>query len=84
MFDRAFKELDSAEIAREEQHEHEIRVHDTGDYAVTWAVYYYIKDVKKVLGIRQLIRSYILDESIKSNMSLATPDLQTVDIVNRP
>jgi hypothetical protein len=82
MFDRAFEALDTAEVAREEQHEHEVRVYETGDYAVTWAVYYYIKDVKKVLAIRQLIRSYILEESIKSNISLATPDLQIVNLLS--
>lgn len=83
MFSRAFEALDNEEGAREEQHEHEVRVFDTGDYAVTWAVYYYIKDVKKLLSIRQLIRSYILQESLKSKISLATPDLQVVDL-NKP
>ena len=73
---RAFTAIDATEGAREEQYEPEIRVHDTGDYAVTWAVYYYIKDVRKLLSIRQLFRSYILTESIKSNISLATPSLQ--------
>jgi small-conductance mechanosensitive channel len=76
MIERAFAEIDSSETAREEQYEPEIRVHDTGDYAVTWAVYYYIKDVKKLLSIRQLFRAYILAESKRSNISLATPSLQ--------
>ena len=76
MIKRAFATIDAAESVREEQYEPEIRVHDTGDYAVTWAVYYYIKDVRKLLSIRQLFRSYIFAESIKSNISLATPSLQ--------
>lgn len=76
MIQRAFIEIDKAEGAREEQYEPEIRVHETGDYAVTWAVYYYIKDVRKLLSIRQIFRSYILAESNRSGIGLATPILQ--------
>ena len=76
MINRAFIEIDKAEGAREEQYEPEIRVHKTGDYAVTWAVYYYIKDVRKLLSIRQIFRSYILAESSRSGIALATPILQ--------
>lgn len=77
MIERAFAEIDRTEGAREEQYEPEIRVHETGDYAVTWAVYYYIKDVRKLLSIRQLFRSYILAEATKSDISLATPGLHS-------
>ena len=76
MVHRAFAEIDKAEGMREEQYEPEIRVFDTGDYAVTWAVYYYIKDVKRLLTIKQIFRSYILAEASRSNISLATPVLQ--------
>ena len=76
MINRAFVEIDRAEGSREEQHDPEIRVCSTGDYAVTWGVYYYIKDVRKLLSIRQTFRSYILAEATKSNISLATPILQ--------
>jgi len=80
MIHRAFQTIDQSEGFREEQYEPEIRVHDTGDYAVTWAVYYYIKDVKRLLAIKQIFRAYILQESIKSNISLATPDLYNADV----
>lgn len=85
MVHRAFEKIDELEGAREEQHETEVLVYDTGDYAVTWAVYYYIKDVKRLLKIRQLFRSYILAESVASNISLATPALQqnTVSVVEQ-
>ena len=76
MMNRAFAKIDHEHSAREEQHELEILFSDTGDYAVTWSVHYYIKDVKNLLKIRHLFRSYILDESIKSGISLATPILQ--------
>ena len=77
MMKRAFIEIDKAEGIREEQYEPEIFVHDTGDYAVTWAVYYYIKDIKRLLRIKQIFRSYVLAESERSNISLSTPILQT-------
>jgi len=43
-------------------------------------VYYYIKDVKRLLAIKQIFRAYILQESIRSEISLATPDLHSADI----
>ena len=82
MMERAFSEIDKAEDVREEQYEPEIFVHDTGDYAVTWAVYYYIKDIKRLLRIKQIFRSYVLAEAERSNISLSTPILQ-VNTINK-
>lgn len=86
MINRAFEKIDQAESKREEQHAPELRVYDTGDYAVTWAVYYYIKDVRKLLSIRQIFRAYILAEARASNISLATPSLQqnSVNLISQP
>lgn len=78
---RGFETIDKMDNSRQEQYEPEIMVHDTGDYAVTWAIYYYIKDVKRVLAIKQIFRSYILKESMLSNISLATPDLVSNDVL---
>ena len=72
---RAFEQIDNIEGLREEQFNPEILVYATGDYAVTWAVYYYIKDVKQLLRIKQIFRSYVLAESIRSNIPLSTPIL---------
>ena len=80
MIKRAFAEIDSNEDMREEQFEPEVFVYETGDYAVTWAIYYYIKDVKSLLKIKQVFRSYVLAESIRSNISLATPSLQINEV----
>lgn len=80
MIERAFDAIDKTEGAREEQYAPEITVYETADYAVTWAVYYYIKDVKRLLAIKQAFRAYILEESIRSNISLATPDLQAGEL----
>jgi len=81
MINRAFEAIDKTEGLREEQFAPEIMVHDTGDYAVTWAVFYYIKDVKSLLKIKQVFRAYILAESVRSGISLSTPILQNNDVV---
>lgn len=80
MFTRAIAKLDEIEEVREEQFDPEIRILETGDYAVTWGLFYYTKNIKTVLSTRQLIRSYILDESIKSKISLATPQLHQMQL----
>jgi len=77
---RAFEKIDNVEGMREEQFAPEILVFDTGDYAVTWAVYYYIKDVKQLLRIKQVFRSYVLAEATRSNISLATPILHVNEV----
>ncbi len=80
MLMRAFVAIDKAESSREEQYEPEIYVQATGDYAVTWAVFYYTKDVKRLMTIRQIFRGYILAEATRSGISLATPVLQTTQL----
>lgn len=81
MVQRAFEEIDQTQGMREEQFKPEVLVCDTGDYAVTWGVFYYIKDVKRVLKIKQIFRAHILAESVRSNISLATPILQNNEVV---
>ena len=80
MFERAIKKLDETTAVREEQFSPEIRILETGDYAVTWGLFYHTKDIKAVLPTRQLVRSYILNESIRSNISLATPQLHQMQL----
>ncbi len=79
MFDSAYKRaVDDSGLPLNDGHELEIRVLDTGDYAVEWGVFYYINDQKKIKGIvktKQLFRRMILEESLKRGISLATPDL---------
>ena len=81
MIVRAFSEIDKASNLREEQFEPEVMVMETGDYAVTWAVYYYIKEVKQLLKIKQLFRAQVLAEATRSNISLATPMLSNNQVV---
>jgi hypothetical protein len=51
----------------------EIGMLDTGDHAVEWAVYYYNKDIKSLIKIRQKIRECILDTANEFQISLASP-----------
>jgi small-conductance mechanosensitive channel len=78
MIIKAFEKFDAETELREEQFVPEIRVLETGDYAVKWGVFYYVKNVKEILAIRQALNSYILKESIASNISLSTPVLQDI------
>ena len=81
MMNRAFAEIDKNEDSREQQFDHEVMVLDTGDHAVTWAVYYYIKNVKQLLKIKQVFRAPILAESMRSNTSLATPSVHINEVL---
>ena len=76
MFDSAHERvLKVSEIAIDSNHPLEVQVIDAGDYAVKWGVYYYTKDLKKLIKTRQRFTEIILDESIQRNISLSTPDL---------
>ncbi|HED32660.1 MAG TPA: mechanosensitive ion channel family protein [Gammaproteobacteria bacterium] len=51
----------------------EVGVQSTGDHAVEWGVYYYTKDVKSLITIRQVMRESILKTADEFGISLATP-----------
>jgi small-conductance mechanosensitive channel len=65
--------LNDSAIAIEANHDLEIRVCDTADYAVQWGIYYYTKDIKRIIKTRQLFRELILTESLACKISLSTP-----------
>lgn len=76
MFQRAMDAaLKDDSIGIEENHDMEVRVLETGDYAIEWGVFYYTKDMKKMIRTRQLFCELILQESLACGISLATPDL---------
>jgi len=79
MFQRAIQTMDDIEEVREEQFAPEIKVLETGDYAVKWGLFYHTKEIKSVLATRQLINAYVLEESIKSDISLSTPQLHVIE-----
>jgi len=76
MFEAAFErtlKLDG--IAIDSNHALEVQIIDAGDYAIKWGVYYYTKNLKKLIKTRQRFTEIILDESINRHISLSTPDL---------
>lgn len=62
-------------IAIEQQYEPEVRAINGGDYAVTWACYYYTKDARNLLRTRQLLLALVLKLAREHEIDLATPDL---------
>lgn len=53
----------------------EVRATKAGDFAITWSLFYYTKDVQKILSTRQSVRSAIIEAARLANISLATPIL---------
>jgi len=62
----------------DESHPLEIRVLETGDHAVEWGIFYYLKDVSNLVANRQTFLEHILETSIKHGISLATPKTHVV------
>ncbi len=74
MFEDAYQALSKCtDIKIEFQYPLEIGVYETGDFAVEWIVYYYTKDVRNLIRIRQGFRETILLKSREHGISLATP-----------
>lgn len=74
MFEQAFtRACADEETTVSEAHPLEVRVQDTGDFAVEWAIYYYIKDVKRLIKTRQLFRELILRQAMQDGIDLSTP-----------
>jgi small-conductance mechanosensitive channel len=69
-------------IALEEQYDLEYGVKDTGDHAVEWVLYYYTKEVEKLMLTRQRLLQLMLETSIKKGISLATP-ISHLDVSNK-
>ena len=73
-FEDAFQAaIEDKDIGIESQYPVEVGVVDAGDHAVEWCVYYYTKDVRNIMKIRQRFRELILRLSKKKGISLATP-----------
>jgi len=53
----------------------ELHTTDAGDFAVEWTVFYYTKDVRKVLGTRQRVLSALIDGARAHGVDLSTPVL---------
>lgn len=63
------------EIKLEQQHEPQLRALEAGDNAVLWSVYYYTKDIRNLLAIRQALLQMLLQAARAADIQLATPVL---------
>jgi small-conductance mechanosensitive channel len=76
LFEGAFQEAcEVAQLPLLTQHPLEVHVVDTGDFAVTWRIFYYTKDVKHLLKTRQIFLELIHERALREGVSLATPIL---------
>ncbi len=66
----------------DETHPLEIRVLETGDHAVEWGIFYYIKEVSDIIAIRQRLYEEILETSREHGISLSTPHTHVVTNLN--
>ena len=57
----------------ESQHPIEVFIDDTGNHAIQWTFFFYTKQVKQLLKVRQIFREVILNQAITDGISLATP-----------
>jgi len=57
----------------EKQHALDIYIHDLGDHAVEWRVYYYTKKIDSLPKIRQQLMALFFRISVECNISLSTP-----------
>ena len=60
-------------------HSYELRVLDTGDFAIEWGFFYYLKEVKLLLSTRHSLLALIAKTAGEMNISLATPILYHID-----
>lgn len=79
----AFNAAVEKEVPLESNPEPEVKVLNTGDYAVEWGVIYHIKQVEHIIRIRRDLRESILEFSKNKNISLSTPILATPIIADQ-
>jgi len=78
MFNVAYDEIVKGSNSVDDAHPLEIKVLETGDHAVEWGVFYYIKEVQDIIPIRQLFTETILNTSVEHRISLSTPKTHVV------
>ncbi|MDB4224705.1 mechanosensitive ion channel family protein [Granulosicoccus sp.] len=79
MLNEAFGKIaNDDENTIDNSHPLEIRVLETGDHAVEWGIFYYIKEVNSIISVRQQLIEEILETSVAHGISLSTPQTHTV------
>ena len=76
VFERLASEGD---CAVEHKYPAELRATDAGDFAVAWTVFYYTKDIRRLLATRQSVLATIIEEARMRGVGLSTPSLHVVE-----
>lgn len=83
MFCTAFNNaIINKKLTIDEAHGLEVNTINAGDYAVEYAVFFYTKDVKKILSNRFGLIEEILLQSEKDNIKLSTPAMISAEHIN--
>lgn len=78
--DAAFAKLvESRDCVVDEASAPELRAADAGDFAVEWTVFYFTKEVRRVLATRQRVLEALIAEAPNHGVILATPMLHVAD-----
>ncbi len=70
---------ENPDLPIENQYEVDIRATRGGDYAVEWTCFYYIKETRQVLKIRQLMLALVLKVAREQGIGLQTPVLYQLE-----
>ena len=85
LFNEAFDAvLSESSSMIDDSHPLEIRVLETGDHAVEWGIFYYIKEVNGIIAVRQRLLEAILEASHRHGISLSTPKTHVVTNMPAP
>lgn len=81
MFAEVFEQLKAnSELPIETQHDLEVATVDAGDFAVKYAIFYYTKDIRKILRTRFQVIEHVICCAAKKNIQLSTPILQSAEV----
>ncbi len=79
LFNEAYENIIShGNSSIDDSHALEIRVLDTGDHAVEWGIFYYVKEVNGIIAVRQQLLEEVLETSHRHGISLSTPQTHVV------
>lgn len=77
MFDDVLRACEESGI--ESQHGIDVRMQEAGDYAVSWRLFYYTKNVRDLLPLRNQVTEKVLEAAAEHNISLSTPMLHVAE-----
>ena len=85
LFNDVFEEIKtSTDIPVNDIQQFEISILDTGDYAIKWGFFYYLKEVKTIFMTRRKVFGLVAKKAKDAGISLATPILLEQSVAGQP